>query len=429
MQKTLFLFGLFCLINIGQVFGQTRLITTPNISQKAIVGQTIGLTDISLTYHRPAVKGRELMGKIIPYRTPWRAGANDNTVITFSDKVKIEGQELAAGTYGLHLLATENDWTVIFSNNSTSWGSYSYDEKEDALRVTVKAGKSDAFQEFLAFEFSDITPNSALCALVWGNIQVGFTIESNVEEATVAQIRNELRDRAGWSWDGYNEAAAYCLNNNINLEEAMTWATRSVFMNPNGANMMTKAKLTAKIQQPDDEKAQTKIALTTLESDLTTQTITWKEYATAANYAMSVEAWEEAEKWIDESIKRSSNMTNMMAKVKIFETKGDNEKAEKLRKEAIERGTDQELNLYGYQLMWAGKTQEAVAIFEANTEKNGANPNTWDSLGEGYMNNGQKEDAIRALKKCLSLNPPPAIKANTMQLLSKLEAKTEDLKP
>ncbi|HYB53691.1 MAG TPA: DUF2911 domain-containing protein, partial [Thermoanaerobaculia bacterium] len=112
-------------------------ITAPRNSQAATVKQRLGLTDITVVYHRPLVKGRKVWGDVVPYGKVWRAGANENTVITFTDPVSIEGQALPAGTYGLHMLPTETTWTVIFSKNHTSWGSFSYDEKEDALRVTV----------------------------------------------------------------------------------------------------------------------------------------------------------------------------------------------------------------------------------------------------------------------------------------------------
>ena len=113
---------------------QPTELNIPRVSQRGTVSQRIGLTDITITYHRPAVGGREIWGKTVPYGKVWRAGANENTTITFSDDVSVEGKPLAAGTYGLHAIPDKDQWTVIFSKNSTSWGSFSYDEKEDALR-------------------------------------------------------------------------------------------------------------------------------------------------------------------------------------------------------------------------------------------------------------------------------------------------------
>src|SRR5215475_6363348 len=120
---------------LGQIaFAQSDL-KLPDVSQAAEVKQRIALTDITVNYHRPLVNGRKIWGSLVPYGQVWRAGANENTTIAFSDPVTIEGKPLPKGAYGLHMIPNENEWTVIFSKNSTSWGSFTYDEKEDALRV------------------------------------------------------------------------------------------------------------------------------------------------------------------------------------------------------------------------------------------------------------------------------------------------------
>jgi hypothetical protein len=115
---------------------QQRL-PTPWASPASTVSQVIGITDVTVTFGRPAVKGRTIWGGLVPYEDVWRAGANDNTTITFANDVKVDGQPLPAGTYGLHMIPHKDTWTIIFSHNSTSWGSFSYDQKEDALRVDV----------------------------------------------------------------------------------------------------------------------------------------------------------------------------------------------------------------------------------------------------------------------------------------------------
>ncbi|HEX9287234.1 MAG TPA: DUF2911 domain-containing protein, partial [Thermoanaerobaculia bacterium] len=114
---------------------QSLVLDLPLASQRGSVSQHLGLTGVTIDYHRPQVRGRKVWGELVPFGRVWRAGANENTVITFTDPVKVEGQPLAKGSYGLHMLPTESSWTVIFSKNSTSWGSFTYDEKEDALRV------------------------------------------------------------------------------------------------------------------------------------------------------------------------------------------------------------------------------------------------------------------------------------------------------
>ncbi len=403
---------------------------TPTSSQKAYIGQTVGLTEIVVKYHRPAVKERDVWGNLVPYNAVWRAGANENTIIKFSKNVKIEGAELAAGVYGLHMIPTEEEWIIIFSHNSTSWGSYSYNDQEDALRVSVKPSKSNHWSEFLTFSFDEITSNTAICALNWANMKVGFTIEADVHQAVLASLRNELRDKAGWSWNGWNEAANYCLNNDVNHEEALAWATRSVFMNPNPVNMLTKAKLTAKVKGATKEESE-KIILKSLGKDLEAMNVTWKEYHGAANQAMKMESWDKAVAWVDQSIAMSSNMTNLMTRAKIYETKGEREKATALKKEAIAKGTNAELNMYGYNLMWSGKTAEAVEIFKANAKKNEEDPNVWDSLGEGYFFHGDKENAIKSFKKSLSMNPPDGVAANSKKYLLQLgvDMKAEKIKP
>ena len=416
----------FILINGPITRAQTQLTTTPNASPKAWVGQTIGLTDVKVVYYRPAVKDREVWGKLVPMNTVWRAGANDNTVIKFSDDVKIEGQELKAGVYGLHIIPSEEESTIIFSNNSTAWGSFSYTPDEDALRVTVKNQKAGHFYEFLTFEFEQLTPTSAVCALNWEKKKFAFSIETNTHEVVLANSRKELQNKAGWSWQGWNEAANYCLQNDINHKEALAWANRSVFISPTPQNMLTKARLVAKAKGGYDEEA---TILATLDDDLKKLNVTWKEYNGAANYALKKENYDQALAWADKAIEMSPNMTSMMAKANILTAKGDEKSAKKVKMAAIEKGTNAELNNYGYQLLFSGKTGEAVEIFLANTEKNPTDPNVWDSLGEGYYNHGEKEKAIKAFKKSLSLDPPANVKANSLKILKQMGVEYEKIKP
>src|SRR5215471_12985076 len=112
---------------------QSTILDLPRQSQHAVVTQRIGITDITVNYHRPLVNGRKIWGSLVPYGQVWRAGANENTTIAFSDPVTIEGKPLAKGTYGLHMIPNQDSWTVIFSKTNTGWGSYSYDQKDDAL--------------------------------------------------------------------------------------------------------------------------------------------------------------------------------------------------------------------------------------------------------------------------------------------------------
>lgn len=421
----------FLLVGSLTLNAQTQILKSPYQSPKATVSQTIGMTDIGVTYYRPAAKDRPVWGELVPYGTIWRTGANYNTVIAFSDDVKIEGQTLKSGKYGLHTIPGKEKTTVIFSNNTSAWGSFSYNPSEDALRVEVDLKKTEHHYEYLTVEFEGLTAESAVCAIKWADHQIPFTIEADVHNIVLASFREQLQTKAGWSWQGWNEAANYCLTNNINHKEALGWATRSAFMTPTPQNLITKAQLTGKVKAADDEAKAQKIALETLESDLNSLPCTWKEYNAAANYAMRNKSYDQALAWSEKSVEMHPNMTNMMAKSQILASKGDEKGAAKVKTAAIERGSNAELNNYGYQLLNQGKTAEAVAVFEANTQKNPSDPNVWDSLGEGYLTHGQKDKAIEAFKKSLSMNPPPNVKANSIKLLHQLgvEHEAEKIKP
>ncbi len=181
--------------NAGAQFkngSQATELNIPRVSQRGTVSQRIGLTDITITYHRPEVGGREIWGKTVPYGKVWRAGANENTTITFSDDVSVEGKPLAAGTYGLHTVPDKDQWTIIFSKNSTSWGSFSYDEKEDALRVNTKPQATD-FREALTYTFEEVKPDSAAATLRWEKLAVPVHISVDVKAVVLRSIKNELR--------------------------------------------------------------------------------------------------------------------------------------------------------------------------------------------------------------------------------------------
>lgn len=221
---------------------QPTELNIPRVSQRATVTQRIGLTDITITYHRPAVGGRELWDKVVPYGKVWRAGANENTTITFADNVSVEGKPLAAGTYGLHLIPDKDQWTVIFSKNATSWGSFSYDEKEDALRVTTKPQPAD-FREYLTYTFEEVKPDSAAATLRWEKLAVPFHINVDVKAVVLRSIKNELRNVGGFTWSGYDEAAQWCLDNNYELEQALKWEDTSIQNEDRFENWETKSRI------------------------------------------------------------------------------------------------------------------------------------------------------------------------------------------
>lgn len=211
----------------------------PRGSQEATVSQTVGTTKIYIKYSRPSVNGREVWGKLVPYgmnnlgfgtatQSPWRAGANENTIIKFTDDVTIEGKPLAAGKYGLHIVVKEDgEATVIFSKNSSAWGSFFYESSEDALRVDVQT-KAIPHVEQLTFAFNDVTANSATAVLNWEKKQFPFKIGVNVTEVVLTDIRKKLQDQPGFQRQTWEQAAAFAMNNGGDLEEALGWINNAI---------------------------------------------------------------------------------------------------------------------------------------------------------------------------------------------------------
>src|SRR5216683_1169110 len=231
--------------------GQAIELRLPTISQRAITTQRIGLTDVTVNYCRPLVGGREIWGKAVPYGQVWRSGANENTTISFTDDVSVEGHALPAGTYGLHTLPTADQWTIIFSKNSTSWGSFSYDEKEDALRVTVKPHPAELV-EALEYSFDDPKPDSVAVTLRWEKLAVPFRVSADVNAIVLRSIQNQLRNTGGFTWAGYDEAANWCLDNNYNLEEALKWEETSIQNEERFENWETKSRIQDAMGRKDE---------------------------------------------------------------------------------------------------------------------------------------------------------------------------------
>jgi len=215
-------------------------------NQKAEVSQWIGPVKIEIAYHSPRVhlKGAErtghIWGELIQYgffddgfgpskAMPWRAGANETTTITFSHDVKVEGKELKAGTYGLFLdVEKSGPWNWIFSKTALGWGSYQYDAKNDVLRVP--ANPADApFTEFLTYGFDERLPESAVAFLQWENKRVPFKVEvPNVNEVWVSKIRNDLQGWPGFNYQNWQNAAQFCADHKVNLDEALVWADKAI---------------------------------------------------------------------------------------------------------------------------------------------------------------------------------------------------------
>jgi Protein of unknown function (DUF2911) len=252
VTKSIFVFGM-ALLGLAAIATSRADLDLPEVSQLAVNKQRVGLTDITITYHRPLVNGRKIWGGLVPLGEVWRAGANENTTIEFSDPVSVEGKPLAKGIYGLHMIPTADSWTVIFSKMSSAWGSYSYKQEEDALRVNVKPRPIE-MDEALEYEFEELKPDSATVTLKWEKIAVPFKVAINDAEATLANIRNQMRGRAQYQWEATNQAAQFCLSKKINLDEALKWADLSIQNEERFENLTTKADLLKAMNKPDEAK-------------------------------------------------------------------------------------------------------------------------------------------------------------------------------
>ena len=242
------------ILGLGGTVSAQNDLNLPDVSQAAEVKQRIALTDITINYHRPLVNGRKIWGGLVPYGKVWRAGANENTTIEFSDPVSVEGKALDKGTYGLHMIPNTDSWTVIFSKTNTGWGSYSYDQKEDALRVDVKPKPLTEQKEALEFDFEDLKPDSTAVTLKWEKLGVPFTVSVTDADQTLQNIRAQLKGRGQFTWQALDEAAQFCLTKKMNLDEALKWADASIQNEERFDNLSTKADILKALNRPDEAK-------------------------------------------------------------------------------------------------------------------------------------------------------------------------------
>jgi len=322
------LFTLFYLFSIS-VSAQQNL-TLPDASQHATVMQQIGFAEIKIDYHRPGVKGREVWGALVPYNQVWRAGANQNTTISFSRDVIIDGKNVPAGIYGLHMIPTEKEWTIILSRDYRAWGSFFYTEGNDLMRFTSMPEPCE-FQEWLIYSFDEVTPNSTTASLKWDKLKVPFEIKIDLHKEVIDDINIQLTGLPGFFWQAWNQAANYCYTNSYDLEQGL--------------------------------------------------------------------------RWVDQSININKTATNTFTKALILQDLGKTDEAAELKKEAFAIATEAEINNLGYQLLNAGKIDQAIEAFKKNTELHPDSWNVWDSLAEGYMNKGDKKQATDYYKKALGMAP------------------------
>jgi hypothetical protein len=320
----------------------------PDPSPAASVSQTIGLTKIDISYHRPGVNKRKIFGALVPYGEVWRAGANENTTISFSSPVKIEGHALPAGSYGLHMIPTAKQWTIIFNNVTTGWGSFAYSDKDDALRVTVTP-KTGEFTERLGYEFEDPTDHSTTVTLEWDKLEVPFKVEVDTPAVVMASMRAELKGLAQFTGVGWAQAARY-------------WAEHG--------------------------------------GDL-----------------------DEAQKMAEKSLTFGETFAALRARALVAEKKGDAKLAGTLRDKSLTMATENDLNQYGYTLLFQKKVDEAIGIFKQNVQAHPQSWNVYDSLGEAYMAKNDNKNAAENYGKALTLVKDEPNKKRIEQTLTRLKNK------
>ncbi|MBM3760828.1 MAG: DUF2911 domain-containing protein [Acidobacteria bacterium] len=242
-------------------FAQNPGLTLPPSggNQQATVVQGIGPVKVKIEYSSPSVKNRrgKIWGGLVPYGltqldygngnpAPWRAGANENTVFEVSHDVLVEGKALAAGRYGLHMIAGPEEWVTVFSKNADSWGSYFYDSKDDALRVTVKSAKHE-YREWLTYEFVSRKYDWTKVEMQWEDLAVGWTVSvPNANEILVSALKKDLQREAGFNLQGYLAAVDFGLQQKTHLEQALIWADAAI--STPGIGVKNFATLSAKSQ-------------------------------------------------------------------------------------------------------------------------------------------------------------------------------------
>jgi hypothetical protein len=335
-------------------------------NRKAMVGERIGVTEVTIHYDRPGVKGRE--GKIYgtpvvhtgytdytPFGTakqaPWRAGANENTTIEFSTDVKIEGKELPAGKYGFFVMYGPDESTLIFSKDNTGWGSYFYDEKNDALRVKVRPAKLDKSVEWLKYEFTDETENSAMIALQWEKLSFPFKVEVDLIETQIASFKKEMKGEKGFDPTAYAQAADFCLKNKSHVQEGDQWASKA--------------------------------------------------------------------------LEGKKDFSTMSTKAQFCQFNGQTQRADSLMKEAMKVGSMIDLHQYGKSLIAKNRKMEALDVFTLNAKNHPKDFTTYVGLARGYSATGDFKKAIVNAKAALPLAPNDMNKQSVEGMIKKLETQKD----
>jgi hypothetical protein len=276
------LLALACVLVAPPAAAQERDARLPRASPNATVAQTLGVTDVTVTYGRPAVKGRTIFGDLVPYDAVWRTGANEATTITFSTDVEVQGEPVDAGTYGLFTRPGATTWTVILNGEPAQWGAYRYDESKDVVRVEATPENAQA-RELLTFQFEDVTETEATLALYWADVRVPVTLTADTRSLVRANAEEALA--AGDGWRAVFPFVRYAVQQELYLDEATGWARQMVEMEANYATLALAATTHAAAKEYAEAAALGERALAAAESmdeaprgldDLRAQVASWK---------------------------------------------------------------------------------------------------------------------------------------------------------
>jgi hypothetical protein len=261
-MRKLMIFALAVLVATS-VFAQVR---TPRPSPNASLTQTVGVTDITIKYSRPGVKGRAIWGGLVPYDQVWRTGANEATTISFSDDVTINGQKLAKGTYAFFTIPGREQWTLVFNKQGEQWGAFNYDKAQDALRIQVKQEESPFF-EWMSFDVDEMTTDTAKIELQWDTWSVGFTVDTSSTARTLTNLKNAMKP----SWQLPYQAASVAFDNKgaATDQEISDWLDASLRVNENTANLWLKARFLKRLGKTAEAKAAAQAAIAAARPDQT----------------------------------------------------------------------------------------------------------------------------------------------------------------
>lgn len=222
---------------------QQPMVKPFQVSPAASVTQDLGISTVKIDYSRPGVKGRKIWGELVPFGQVWRAGANNATVITFSDPVEIGGKALPAGAYALFAIPGPTAWTLVLNRNAKQWGAYSYKQEEDALRIQAVPAALGQPVEYLQYTIQVKSMDTLRVDLAWEKLAVGFDVKLDARGLYWAYLEKQLATDRPDDYAGFLQGARYCLANDLRLDQGLAWVDRSIKAKETAANVETKARL------------------------------------------------------------------------------------------------------------------------------------------------------------------------------------------